>query len=282
MLHRRPGSGCAVVGGRCGTRRVECRCANGDRDRHEAICRDARVLRRGYSSENPGVSIKQGNGPRDLGISIRGSNARNGFGIRNIVILEDGFPVTQPDGLSRSDLIDPHAYSSIDVWRGPSSALFGNYATGGALNFRTRPGGEIKGVQYGVDVGSFNYLNNYVSAGTKTGNFEGSVFISDVRGDGYYGYSSFDTQTINMLLTYRPITSDTITVKAIDNKLDTELPFRMSLNQFKQNPFQKGCKTGGRLGARLRNEQIFGNRQYQRNQHRCGSRDRRASRRQSR
>ena len=199
--------------------------------------------------ESPGVSIKQGNGPRDLGISIRGSNARNGFGIRNIVILEDGFPVTQPDGLSRSDLIDPHAYSGIDVWRGPSSALFGNYATGGALNFRTRPGGEINGVEYGIDVGSFNYLNNYVSAGTKTGNFEGSVFISDVRGDGYYGYSTFDTQTINMLLTYRPTTSDTITVKAIDNELDTELPFRMSLNQFKQNPFQKGCKTNATKAA---------------------------------
>jgi iron complex outermembrane receptor protein len=44
--------------------------------------------------ESPGVSFKQGNGPRDLGISIRGSTARNGFGIRNIVVLEDGFPVT--------------------------------------------------------------------------------------------------------------------------------------------------------------------------------------------
>ena len=43
-------SGRAVVGCRCGTRRFECRCANSDSDRHEAICRDARVLRRGYSS----------------------------------------------------------------------------------------------------------------------------------------------------------------------------------------------------------------------------------------
>src|SRR5581483_1757584 len=34
--------------------------------------------------ESPGVSIKQGNGPRDMGISIRGSNARNGFGVRNV------------------------------------------------------------------------------------------------------------------------------------------------------------------------------------------------------
>ena len=30
--------------------------------------------------QSPGVSVKQGNGPRYLGISIRGSNARNGFG----------------------------------------------------------------------------------------------------------------------------------------------------------------------------------------------------------
>lgn len=42
--------------------------------------------------DSPGVSVKQGNGPRDFGISIRGSNARNGFGIRNLVIFEDGFP----------------------------------------------------------------------------------------------------------------------------------------------------------------------------------------------
>ena len=49
--------------------------------------------------QSPGISIKQGNGPRDVGISIRGSNARNGFGIRNLQVFEDGFPVTQPDGL---------------------------------------------------------------------------------------------------------------------------------------------------------------------------------------
>ena len=99
--------------------------------------------------ESPGVSFKQGNGPRDLGISIRGSNARNGFGIRNIVVLEDGFPVTQPDGLSRTDLTDPHAYGGVDVYRGPSSAMFGNYATGGAINFRLWRGGQINGARYG-------------------------------------------------------------------------------------------------------------------------------------
>ena len=177
--------------------------------------------------DSPGISIKQGNGPRDFGISIRGSNARNGFGIRNMVIFDDGFPVTQPDGLSRSDLIDPHAYGAIDVIRGPSSALYGNYATGGALNFRTRPGGEIDGVEYGVDGGSFGYLNNYLAAGKKVGNFEGSLFASDARGDGYISNSWFNTQTVNFLGTLQATPDDRFTVKFINNDLGTRLPIRL-------------------------------------------------------
>ncbi|MEH2555926.1 iron complex outermembrane receptor protein [Bradyrhizobium algeriense] len=195
--------------------------------------------------ESPGISVKQGNGPRDIGISIRGSNARNGFGIRNLVIFDDGFPVTQPDGLSRSDLIDPRAYGAIDVIRGPSSALYGNYATGGALNFRTRPGGTIDGVEYGVDGGSFGYLNNYLAAGKKVGNFEYSLFASDARGDGFIGNSWFNTQTVNFLGTLHATPDDRFTVKFINNNLDTRLPLRYRLDQFYLNPFQRGCTTGG-------------------------------------
>lgn len=194
--------------------------------------------------DSPGISIKQGNGPRDFGISIRGSNARNNFGIRNLVIFDDGFPVTQPDGLSRSDLIDPHAYGAIDVVRGPSSALYGNYATGGALNFRTRPGATIDGAEYGVDGGSYGYLNNYLAAGKKVGNFEGSLFASDTRGDGYIGNSWFNTQTVNFLGTLKATPDDRFTIKIINNDLSARLPIRQSLNQYYQNPFQQGCATG--------------------------------------
>ncbi len=195
--------------------------------------------------ESPGISVKQGNGPRDIGISIRGSNARNGFAIRNLVIFDDGFPVTQPDGLSRSDLIDPKAYGAIDVIRGPSSALYGNYATGGALNFRTRPGRTIDGFEYGTEGGSFGYLNNYFTAGKKIGNFEYSLFASDARGDGFIQNSWFNTQTVNFLGTLHLTPDDRFTVKFINNFLDTRLPIRLSLNQYNQNPFQQGCEFAG-------------------------------------
>lgn len=209
--------------------------------------------------DSPGISIKQGNGPRDFGISIRGSNARNGFGIRNLVIFDDSFPVTQPDGLSRSDLIDPHAYGAIDVIRGPSSSLYGNYATGGALNFRTRPGGTIDGVEYGVDGGSYGYLNNYLAAGKKVGNFEGSLFASDTRGDGYIGNSWFNTQTVNFLGTLKATPDDRFTIKIINNDLSARLPLRQSLNQYYQNPFQQGCTTGAAAAPGCSTVTLFNN-----------------------
>ena len=47
-----------------------------------------------YSS---GMSFKQGNGPRDIAISIAALGPQR-LGVRNIVLEEDGFSVIQPDG----------------------------------------------------------------------------------------------------------------------------------------------------------------------------------------
>jgi iron complex outermembrane receptor protein len=190
---------------------------------------------------SPGVSFKQGNGPRDIVISIRGSSARNGFGVRNIVLMEDGFSVTQPDGLSRTDLTDPHAYAGVDVYRGPSSALFGNFANGGAINFRTRTGAEIDGVDYGAEFGSYGYLNNFVSIGKKIDNADIAVFASDVRLDGWTFHNRSDTQTVNATARFQVTPNDLLTFKFIHNQLYADLSSRLSLGQYYLNPYQQGC-----------------------------------------
>ena len=209
--------------------------------------------------DSPGVTVKQGNGPRDFGISIRGSNARNGFGIRNIVIFDDGFPVTQPDGLSRSDLIDPHAYGSVDVVRGPSSALYGNYATGGAIDFRTFPGAAIDGVILGTDAGSYGYLNNYLLFGKKVGNVETSVFASNIVGDSLTSHSEYNTQTVNALLRYQVTPEDRLTFKIIENHLHADLSNRLSLTQFFMNPYQRGCGTAATAAPGCQNIMLIRN-----------------------
>ncbi len=194
----------------------------------------------GYS---PGVTVQQGNGPRDVLISVRGSNARSTFGLRNIQVFEDGFNVTQPDGLARTDLVDPHAYGRIDVARGPSSSLYGNYAIEGAINFHTRRPEEVNGIEAGEDLGSFGYHNTYLTYGHKASQWEMLAFGSAVTGEGFTAHTSFETYTANVLATYTPSTKNKFVFKFIDNEMYPNLSIRLSLNQFNLNPYQKGCDT---------------------------------------
>lgn len=191
----------------------------------------------------PGVTFVQGNGPRDVRISIRGSSDRQSYGLRNAQIFEDGFPVTQPDGQGRADLTDPHAYSSVDVVEGPSSALYGNYATGGAINFHTRTGSEIQGLEVGADFGSFGYFNDYVTYGKGGSNYQVSGFLSNVRATQATSNSQYNTITANLLATVAITPTDRLTFKFINNDLDTNLSLRLSLAQYKLNPYQRSCQT---------------------------------------
>jgi iron complex outermembrane receptor protein len=192
----------------------------------------------------PGVAVIQGNGPRDVGVSVRGSNARNAFGARNLQVFEDDFPVTQPDGLARFDLTDPHAYAAVDVVRGPSSARYGNYALGGAINFRTRTGRDIRGVEIGVDAGSFGYANLYGTVGDAGPGYDYAVFGSFIRSGGATLHTGYETGTLNAFGTFSIGERDRVAVKAIYNEGEFRLSTRLSYNQYLLNPYQQGCAAG--------------------------------------
>lgn len=190
---------------------------------------------------SPGVVVAQGNGPRDVSVSVRGSNARNGFGARNIQVFEDDFPVTQPDGLARFDLTDPHAYGAVDVVRGPSSARYGNYALGGAVNFRTRRGRDIQGAEVGTDFGSDGYANVYATIGAAGRSYDYAVFGSLVGADGATAHTGYQTGTINAYGTYSLGARDRVAAKLIYNEGEFRLSTRLSYNQYLANPYQRGC-----------------------------------------
>ncbi|MDO7843209.1 TonB-dependent receptor family protein [Sphingomonas immobilis] len=208
---------------------------------------------------SPGVTVIQGNGPRDVGVSIRGSNARNGFGARNIQVFEDDFPVTQPDGLARFDLTDPHAYGAVDVVRGPSSARYGNYALGGAVNFRTRRGRDIDGIELGVDGGSYGYVNLFGTIGHAGPRYEYAAFGSFVRGDGATGHTGYQTGTINAYGTYALGDHDRVAVKVIYNEGEFRLAVRSSYNQYLANPYQQGCAVAATAAAGCGTISVFVN-----------------------
>ena len=126
--------------------------------------------------------------------------------------------------------------------RGPSSARYGNYAIGGAVNFRTRRGRDIDGAEFGLDGGGDGYLNAYGTIGNAGHNYEYALFGSFVRADGATGHSHYETGTVNALATYALSDRDRVTAKVIYNESELQLSTRLSLNQYLANPYQQGCE----------------------------------------
>ena len=72
-------------------------------------------------------------------IVIRGSGSRGQFGVRGIKILQDGIPLTTPDGASTITAVSQGTISKVEVIRGPASSLYGNSSTG-VINFTSAIG----------------------------------------------------------------------------------------------------------------------------------------------
>ncbi len=102
---------------------------------------DARDIRRARPRVNvsealqrvPGVVARdRQNQAQDVQISIRGFGARATFGVRGVRLYTDGVPATMPDGQGQVSHFALGQADSIEVLRGPFSALYGN-SSGGVI-----------------------------------------------------------------------------------------------------------------------------------------------------
>ncbi len=111
----------------------------------------------------PGVLIDTKNQGYDSRLIIRGAGLKARYGVREIMVLLDGVPVTDPDSFTRLDLIDTQLIERIEVVKGPNSTLWGANAAGGVINIISknplkRAGGNLK-----VGIGSNSTYNAHLS-----------------------------------------------------------------------------------------------------------------------
>src|SRR6476620_4860663 len=85
----------------------------------------------------PGVALANRQNPaQDPRISVRGFGARSAFGVRGVRVLQDGVPLTLPDGQTPVDVVDVEGADRVEVERGSASSLYGN-AAGGVIDVRS-------------------------------------------------------------------------------------------------------------------------------------------------
>jgi len=140
----------------------------------------------------PGITAQNRNQmAQDPQISSRGFGARSSFGVRGIRVYVDGIPLSMPDGIGNPGSVDLGAMSSIEVMRGPFSAMYGN-SSGGVIQMFTDKAPATPEVSGDILFGSFNTRRESVqAAGTKNG-VDYLVNYSDYNSDGYRQQSGND------------------------------------------------------------------------------------------
>ncbi|XTZ40396.1 TonB-dependent receptor PqqU [Salmonella enterica] len=139
----------------------------------------------------PGLQVQnRQNYAQDLQLSIRGFGSRSTYGVRGLRMYVDGIPATMPDGQGQTSNIDLNSVESIDVLRGPFSALYGN-ASGGVVNVTTQTGREPTTIEassyYGSDA-SWRYglkATGAVGDGTQAGDVDYTVSSTRFVTHGY-------------------------------------------------------------------------------------------------
>lgn len=142
----------------------------------------------------PGLTAQYRNqNSSDLSISSRGFGARSSFGVRGVRLYVDGIPLTMPDGIGTPGNVDLGSIGSIEVMRGPFSAMYGNSSGGVIQMFTDTPPATP---QIGADfyTGSFGLQRSEINAAGTNGNMNYLLSVTDSSSNGYRTHSAWEKQ----------------------------------------------------------------------------------------
>lgn len=188
--------------------------------------------------EVSGVNAETRNNGYDVRLIIRGGGLNAPFGIRQINILLDGVPITDPDGLTRLDFVNPLLVDQIDIVKGPNSTMYGANAIGGVVNFVTKPVWEVRGQNYKVGFGNYNtrLLNATYSSKYKD-KFFYYIDYTRQQSDSFREWNKYSSDRVSFKTGY--ILNETSSLESFFNysKADLQLPGAVTKEQFERNPY---------------------------------------------
>jgi iron complex outermembrane receptor protein len=189
----------------------------------------------------PGLVVQnRQNYAQDLQVSSRGFGARASFGVRGVRLMQDGIPLTMPDGQGQTGLFDLDSARRIEVLRGPFSALYGN-SSGGVVQLFTDPGPAAPTLRAAGYAGSFGTWKLGAGFGGRFGALQANGDLSRFETDGYRDHSWARRDIANARLGYAIDDASTLTfiANALDQP-DTLDPLGLTRAQVEADPRQAG------------------------------------------
>ncbi|MDP2431243.1 MAG: TonB-dependent receptor [Pseudomonadota bacterium] len=141
----------------------------------------------------PGVLVDSKNGGFDARLIIRGAGLKAPYGIREIMVLRDGVPLTDPDSFSRLDFVDTQDIERIEIAKGPGN-LFAAGSSGGAIQIFSKSVFDDSANNLKLGVGTEGTLNTHLRYG-KTGESQALALTATHReqDNDWRAWNRFDT-----------------------------------------------------------------------------------------
>ncbi|HHS9509226.1 TPA: TonB-dependent receptor PqqU [Klebsiella quasipneumoniae subsp. quasipneumoniae] len=192
----------------------------------------------------PGLQVQnRQNYAQDLQLSIRGFGSRSTYGVRGLRIYVDGIPATMPDGQGQTSNIDIGSVDTLEVLRGPFSALYGN-SSGGVINVTSQTGTQPPTVEASSYYGSFGTWHYGIKAtgavgdGSHAGDVDYTVSTNRFTTHGYRDHSGARKNLANARLGVRinDVSKLTLLLNSVDIKANDA--GGLTADEWRDNPRQ--------------------------------------------
>lgn len=150
-------------------------------------------------NDTPGVLINSNNGGYDARLIIRGAGLKAAYGIREIMLIRDGVPITDPDSFTRLDFVDTQDIERLEVTKGPGN-LYAAGSAGGTIQIISRSAFDSTGDNAKLGYGSEGAANLHLRAGRELNDDQAVALTLSRRqlDNGWRPHNHFDTSQFSL------------------------------------------------------------------------------------
>lgn len=204
----------------------------------------------------PGVIMETRGYGGSRRLNIRGTTVRSPFAVRNIKMYLDELPLTNPDGSSPLELMDPMDISRIEVIKGPAGSAYGSI-NGGTLLFTPRSAGSTPvSLRSNLQFGSFGYFRSSQAIALSQEKIKLRIHRVDQSLEGYRAQEFNHKEQTTLSLNINASNRLQYLVWATDYSGNWGLPGAINANDVSEDPSQ------ARVYAVQNNTRVERDRQY--------------------
>ena len=181
----------------------------------------------------PGVLIDSKSGGYSSRLIIRGAGQKANYGVREIMVLRDGVPMTDPDSFSRFDFIDTQDIERIEITKGPGS-LYGSGSSGGTIHIISKSVFDAEENRVKVGIGEEGQENLHFRYGQDI-NDNNSVLLTGshrAADNSWREWNSFDTQQLSLKHGLMLDNGATLETELSYSQADLQLPASLTESEF--------------------------------------------------